>query len=73
MDTELKDIIGAAFKVGDKVATDTMAYRSSALRIGTVTEVEDLRGYPNVKVSYEIDGRKRSVWRRPSGVVKVAA
>ena len=75
MDTaiELKDIIGAAFKVGDKVATDTTAYRSSALRVGVATEVRETRpGFVEVKVTYQASG-KRSVWRRPEGVVKVAA
>ncbi|NCT81921.1 MAG: hypothetical protein GXC94_02145 [Comamonadaceae bacterium] len=70
MDTiELKDILGTPFAIGDKVATDVTYYRSSRLRIGTVTAVEGRW----VKVSYELDGRKQSVKRTPAGVVKVAA
>lgn len=78
MDTqELKDICGTPFAVGDKVATDIMSYKVSALRIGTVKDFDGCF----VTVSYELPPRswstskkprKVSVLRRPDGVVKVA-
>jgi hypothetical protein len=67
MDTELKDICGVPFAVGDWVATDTMSYRTSSLRVGVVTEFDGKK----VKVTYKAS-TQRSVWRRPDGVVKVA-
>lgn len=73
MDTQLKDIIGTPFAVGDKVATDTTAYRTSNLRVGIVTEARERRTGWEVKVTYDLGDFKRSVWRRPNGVVKVAA
>lgn len=69
MDTEMKDIVGQPIKLGDRVATDTMAYRSSSLRIGTITEVNER----TIKVTYMLGDRRQSVWRYPQGVVKVAA
>lgn len=68
MDTQLKDICGTPFKVGDLVATDVTRYRSSALRVGTVTSFDG----KYIKVQYNLDERrKNSVTRTPSGVVKV--
>lgn len=69
----MKDIVGNEIALGDSVATDTMAYKCSALRIGTITEVRENPRYGHeVKVSYEVRGSKKSVWRYPNGVVKVA-
>ena len=68
----MKDIAGNEIKLGDWVATDTTAYRTSNLRVGTITEVRENPRYGNeVKVSYEVRGTKRSVWRYPHGVIKV--
>lgn len=70
----MKDIVGNEYLVGDTVATDTMAYKSSSLRVGTVVEATDKQ----VKVQYTLEtwrgkATKRSVWRYHNGVVKVAA
>lgn len=62
------DIVGNTFQVGDHVATDTTAYRSSHLRVGQVVAVEG----QYVRVRYEVSGAKRSVLRLPNQVVKVA-
>jgi hypothetical protein len=64
----MNDIIGTPIAVGDLVATDVMRYRSSALRIGTITATNG----DWIKVSYDLDGRKQSVNRKPNGVVKVS-
>lgn len=74
MDPELKDIVGNTFAVGDKVATDVMSYKTSYLRVGEVVGVEPSpRGEVYVRVRYEASGTRRSLLRRPSGVVKVAS
>lgn len=75
MDTK-KDIVGNPIQLGDKVATDTMSYRSSSLRIGTLTEWDGkhfMVTYPNGTVRKDGKPGRTSVWRRPEGVVKVAA
>lgn len=64
----MKDIIGTPLAVGDTVVTDVMRYRSSALRVGTITQADERW----IKVTYDLDGRKQSVNRKPEGVVKVA-
>lgn len=74
MDT-LNDIQGIPCRVGDTVATDVMRYRSSALRVGTITALQ--HGNEKwAKVSYEIPQRtgkptRNSVWRREGGFVRV--
>lgn len=72
----LVDIVGTPFSVGDTVATDTLAYRTSNLRVGKVSAFDG----EHVRVPYPDGGKKkdgsaavRSVWRRPQGVVKVSA
>lgn len=68
---ELKDIVGNPLALGDEVATDTMAYKSSNLRIGIIKAVEPGLHGTYIKVQYEVSGSKRTVTRRPSGVVKI--
>jgi len=63
----MKDIIGTPIAVGDSVATDVTYRRSSRLRVGIITAAEG----DYIKVTYDLQGRKQSVGRRPSGVVKV--
>lgn len=74
MDTQLKDIVGTPYKVGDAVATDVLSYKTSSLRVGVAASFDGKW----LKVTYETgdlrkDGkpRTRSVTRRPHGVVKV--
>lgn len=76
MDTQMKDICGTPFAIGDLVATDVMSYKQSSLRVGTVTAFDGTW----VTVQYELappswrrgaKPRKQSVTRRPTGVVKV--
>lgn len=63
---ELKDIVGNTYTIGDKVATDTLSYKRSHLRVGTITEV----GPKGVKVYFDVSGG-RAIWRKPDQVVKV--
>lgn len=74
MDTQLKDICGTPFAIGDNVATDVCSYKTSHLRVGVATAFDG----KYVKVTYQtgdlrVDGKPctRSVTRRPNGVVKV--
>lgn len=63
----MKDIVGNLLEVGCQVATDVTRYRSSALRVGLITEFDG----KYIKVRYEIsEGQKFSVKRLPSQVIR---
>lgn len=69
----MKDMLGQPLDIGDRVAMDVAVYRSSALRVGTITHAHGEGAATYVRIKYNLDAtRTNTVQRRPGGVVKVA-
>lgn len=67
----MKDLVGNALVVGDTVAFDVMSYGSSSLRCGEIKKFTELpSGHAYATIGYQIEGRKRTITRVASTVIK---
>lgn len=78
----MHDMVGNELKLGDRVATDITATKSTRLQVGLISAVDG----GDIKISYKLDTRSYdykvgkyvnkqlsiSVWRNSEYVVKVA-